>query len=785
MELLERSAGADYIRQRVYGQIVSKEYLPSPYKQPTELQQAIWKERYALPGEETIYDTLTRVAAAILDNPEERSEFYALFKAGVVIPAGRILAGAGSDRSVTLINCYVQNQVQDSMAGIMTAQREVGISMSHGAGVGTSFSTIRPKNAKVVRKATFSSGTIPFMQMWDSMSKTIRSAGERRGAMMATLADDHPDIEEFIQAKQTPGELTQFNISVLISDRFLNALEADQDWELGFWIPPHDDSYTRIRTKKIKHQVVAAELDKEVGDRADWYVYKTIPAKQLWQLIMESTYEYSEPGVIFIDRINQLNPLSNLEYIDCTNPCGEQPLPGDGSCNLGSINLLYCVKHPFTARAEFDYELLVRATRSMTIFLDCVLDKTQYPLESQRVEAKLKRRIGLGITGLAHCLLALGLRYGSESAVSFTADIMRQITDAAYEESVARAIASTPAVILGSDEHRKEYVRSEFIQTRLPTLKEKILKHGIRNCLLTSIAPTGTISLFAGNVSSGVEPVFAYTYSRKITRADEQQYLVHLVDPSIEWYNRFNKKQISADDLPSHFVSAQDLTVDEHLAMLAAAQSWTDSSVSKTINVPVDYSFEDFSQVYLKAYALGCKAVSTYRPSKVRGSVLEVGETQEVREVCPQEYQRPTSLSGQTLKVEWQGSAYYLTINRDADDKFRECFVNSKAPQSGEWLKLFCRQLSALARVGIDIRFLLIEAQEISSAGEGSFFNGRYYHSLAALLAHTIETYLYDKENKPLHTNNQNLQQCPSCKHFAIVVQSGCETCIECGYSKC
>ena len=561
------------------------------------IAEAIWDMKYRLkeadgtPVDQTVEDSWRRVAralAAVEDDPEAwEDRFYAALEDFKYLPAGRILAGAGTARSVTLFNCFVMGTIPDSMGGIFEHLREAALTMQQGGGIGYDFSTIRPKGADVTGVAADASGPLSFMDVWDAMCRTIMSAGSRRGAMMATMRCDHPDIEEFIAAKSDPARLRMFNMSVLVTDAFMEAVKADGPWELSF------------------------------GGK----VYHTVQARDLWNRIMRSTYDYAEPGVIFIDRINAMNNLGYAETIAATNPCGEQPLPPYGACLLGSVNLARLVADPFAPTARLDGAALDDLVRVAVRMMDNVVDASKFPLEAQAREAQAKRRIGLGVTGLADALLMLGLRYGSEEAAAQTGAWMKQIAHAAYRASVELAKERGPFPLFDAE----AFLASGNMAHMDAELREEIRQHGIRNALLTSIAPTGTISLYAGNVSSGIEPVFAYSYNRKVLQRDGSRTEEEVVDYAVQmWRDRMGDAP-----LPGHFVNAQTLAPEDHVRMQAAAQEWVDSSISKTINCPEDIGFEDFKNVYMQAWDTGCKGCTTYRPNDVTGSVLSVSETEE------------------------------------------------------------------------------------------------------------------------------------------------------------
>ena len=556
--------------------------------------------------------------------------------------------------------------------------REAALTLQQGGGIGYDFSTLRPKGALVAGVGADASGPVSFMDVWDSMCRTIMSAGSRRGAMMATLRVDHPDIEDFITAKRTPGRLSNFNLSVLVSDAFMHAVRCDLDWPLTF----------------------------------SGKTYRTVRARALWDTIMRSTYDYAEPGVIFIDRINQQNNLGYCETIAATNPCGEQPLPPYGACLLGSINLAKLVRRPFGDDAALDMAELEQLVKSAVRMMDNAIDVSRFPLEAQAREARAKRRIGLGVTGLADALILCRVRYGSPESLAFIRHWLEAISHAAYRASVELAKQKGPFPLYDMN----PYLARPHIQALPPDIYNAIAAHGIRNALLTSIAPTGTISLFADNVSSGIEPVFAFNYKRKILQPDGSRREEVVSDYAVRLFQA--KFGVDAA-LPDYFVNAQTIVPSDHLALQAAAQPFIDSAISKTINVPAAISFEGFSHVYLEAYESGCKGCTTYRPNSVTGSVLSV---EEPKDAIPAEtllasapaepelplppptprvekggvvymtrpLDRPEELPGRTYKIKWLDSdhAFYITINDIEKDGRRrpfEVFINSKNMEAYAW----------------------------------------------------------------------------------------------------
>tara|TARA_R110002110_G_scaffold18688_3_gene78291 strand:- start:1177 stop:3510 length:2334 start_codon:yes stop_codon:yes gene_type:complete len=773
------------------------------------IAEQIWDMKYRLHGEDgtpadlTVADSWTRVATALAqaEAPELRANWAKRFHEAMegyrFLPAGRILAGAGTSRDVTLFNCFVMGQIPDTMAGIFDNLKEAALTMQQGGGIGYDFSTLRPKGAPVLGVGADASGPLSFMDVWDAMCRTIMSAGSRRGAMMATMRCDHPDIEAFIEAKQEPGRLTMFNLSVLVSDAFMAAVKADDDWTLRFG-----------------------------GE-----TYKTLKARALWDRIIAATYAYAEPGVIFIDRINARNNLYYAEEIHATNPCGEQPLPPYGACLLGSINLAALVKDPFTENAhigESDLgDLVAVAIRGM----DNVIDISRFPLPEQRHEAQTKRRIGLGVTGLADALIMCRARYGSEASLDLIRTWMHTLSRAAYLASVELAKEKGAFPLFVAD----AYLAGETISALDKDIRDAIAEHGIRNALVTSIAPTGTISLFAGNVSSGIEPVFAFGYKRKVLMPDGTRREEHVQDFAVE---KFREAFGAEAALPDYFVNAQELAPEDHIAVQAAVQDYIDSSISKTINVPADISFEAFRHVYMDAYEKGLKGCTTYRPSDVRGSVLSVDETPApIPAPAPEQSALPLDapaaaeryekdgvvymskpleregvLPGFTYKLKWPESdhAIYITINDIVQDGRRrpfEIFINSKNMEHYAWTVALTRMISAVFRRGGDVTFVVEELKAVFDPRGGSWMKGRYVPSLLAAIGEVIEQHMIDtgfiaaKDGHPVtealravagdppppHDGPamMALKGCPRCGERGMVRQEGCETCTSCGYSKC
>lgn len=551
-----------------------------------DVKRLVCEPKYLEEGE-TRYDGCSRIADTLKDSPEHFEVFRDIIYDEYFLPAGRIQASVGAVRNTTAFNCYVSPTIPDSIEGIMDCLAKAAETMRLGGGDGFDFSTLRPKNALIKSLGSFSSGPISFMGMWDAMCQTIKSAGHRRGAMMATLRVDHPDIEEFITAKHKAGHLTNFNVSVLITDEFMKAVEDDAEFELRF----------------------------------DGVVYRTVNARMLWNKIMRSTWAHAEPGVIFIDKINRKNNLWYCEKIASTNPCGEQPLPPNGACLLGSFNLTKYLKFRHVDDigmgvmqdhdTYFDWELFKQHIPPVVRAMDNVIDNTVYPLKEQEIEAKNKRRMGLGVTGLANAISMLGMEYGDSDSIVFCEKILMTLRNEAYKASILLAKEKGPFPYFDAE----MYLQGEFIKTLPFDIQERIEKHGIRNSHLLSIAPTGTISLWAGNISSGIEPVFALDYMRN----------VYLPDGSI---GKFRLKDWAYDKYGLASKTSGQISAKEHIDMLCVASNYVDSACSKTCNVGDDVDFEDFKNLYKMAYLGGASGCTTFRPAAFeeesqRGAVME------------------------------------------------------------------------------------------------------------------------------------------------------------------
>lgn len=774
--------------------------------------KGIWEQRYKAEGERNIADTFLRVVHGVYakdEDPDARTQAFEALRLGLFIPAGRILSSAGlPNTKSTLQNCYVSCTIEDSIEGIHKAYSEAMITLGRYGGIGMDFSPIRPKGAKVGVQGLTSPGVVHWMQMWHEGADRVKQAGHRRGAMMGTLRDSHPDILDFIEAKHTKGALTNFNVSILVSDAFMQAVRDDADWYLGHPKPSTDP--TPIRG------MIA------IGGEQCW-VYKIIKARELWEKIMRSTYEYSEPGVIFIDKINNANNLWYCEDIRCTNPCGEQPLPPYGACNLGHINLARMVMDPFTSEAKIDWELLRSTVRVAVRFLDNVIDVSNFPLDEQAIEQQQKRRIGLGVTGLADMLIQLGLSYGQLEARNKVSSIMEGIARTAYHTSYLLATKHGAFPLYDNIRHGKK-----GLAARMNQLGAWHRDCGTRNSLLLTVAPTGTTSIVFGNVSSGIEPNFAFRTNRKVWVANNE-FETHTNESFISRFATHCGLEIASLDAA---ITASMLHPDDHIKMQAVVQEWIDASVTKTVNCPADIGFEHFKAIYEDAYDSGCKGCTAYRPSDVRGSVIEdvdnakalTGEPMPVQaevntvelqpthidniiltgHLKPQPLKRPDLLVGCTYKLKWPhfNDNIFLTIN-ESDGRPYEVFIASMDLRNIEWIVLACVQLSLSLRRGENATELAALFKKIQGASEGSFVAGKYYSSLVAYIGDILEQHFQKYElvgnkmsdagagiglgDKVVHgseTMRVTYKKCPKCS-APLIMSEGCENCPSCGHSKC
>ncbi|WP_454906740.1 adenosylcobalamin-dependent ribonucleoside-diphosphate reductase [Variovorax gossypii] len=738
---------------------------------PQGITQEVLLEKYCKGTESTEANVIDRVALAVAqaEAPELRQQWYQTFRANMLagaIGAGRIMSAAGSGIQATLINCFVQ-PIGDCMdgfddegaPGIYKALAMAAETMRRGGGVGYNFSAIRPRGARVKSTHSAASGPCSYMDVFDMSCKTVESAGARRGAQMGILSISHPDIFEFVKAKRTKGRWNNFNVSVGVTDAFMRAVEADEKWELVHKAEPSPDQFAQ------------GAFQRQDG----LWVYQTIAARELRDQIMRSTYDFAEPGIVFLDNMNKDNNLRYAEHIAATNPCGEQPLPPYGCCDLGPIILTRFVLDAFTPFARFDMDGFLRAVQTQVRFLDNVLDVTYWPLQEQSEESRSKRRVGVGFTGLGDALIMLGIRYNSPQGIEFGRSLTQQMRDAAYGASCALAQEKGQFPLFDAD----KYLEEGSFASRLPAhLKDAIRLHGIRNSHLLSIAPTGTVSLaFADNASNGIEPAFSWGYSRKKRMADgtEKHYPVldhafrvflrtlpdptarGLLDAVCRYRDEFavgsvihNVKEV----LPPSFVSALEMSATDHLRMLEAVQPFIDSAISKTVNIPADYPFDDFKDLYMQAWKAGLKGLATYRPNDTIGAVLSVGaptaqppvaalptkmaDLDPVTRVLDKRADGDLEAVNTRIRYMPSGSgdkSIYLSISfADVEGVLDgepvkvsrpvEVFIpggQSDVPQ--EWISTFARQLSLNARSGLLPKALQDARQVKSDRG-----NVRYGH---------------------------------------------------------
>ncbi|MBU3652726.1 MAG: adenosylcobalamin-dependent ribonucleoside-diphosphate reductase [Limnohabitans sp.] len=787
----------------------------------------VLQEKYLKPGEHGVQDLFARVARALasVEPLAVRAEMEARFLDNLyagAIGAGRIMSAAGTDIQATLINCFVQpvgDCIQgfddEGYPGIYEALREAAETMRRGGGVGYDFSRIRPKGARVRATASVASGPCSYINVFDQSCATVESAGARRGAQMGVLRIDHPDVVEFITAKRTPGRWNNFNVSVAVPDAFLQAVAQDHLWQLVHRAQPG-----------VEHMAQGAH-QREDGQ----WVYQTLPARELWDTIMRSAYDFAEPGILFLDRIEQDNNLRALETISATNPCGEQPLPPYGCCNLGPLILTAFVRNPFHAGgpAHFDFDAFERSAAVQVRALDNVLDLTFWPLPQQHQEAQAKRRIGVGFTGLGDALVMLGLRYNSSEGRAMAAQIAERLRNATYTASIelAQARGAFPLFDAGT------YLENGTFASRLPEpLKQAIRQYGIRNSHLLSVAPTGTVSLaFADNASNGIEPAFSWTYTRKKRQADGTTQSYEVQDHAWRVYKALGG---NTDHLPEAFVTALSMSAHDHIAMMQAVQPFIDTAISKTVNVPANYPYEDFKDLYMQAWRARLKGLATYRPNAILGSVLEVTPAPASSEapasapvIDPMrtviESRPKGALDAVAEKIEYwthegQKTLYLIVSflpmpsgNGEAtQDRAIEFFMPvGQNGESQQWITSSMRLLSLAARGGFleralqDMRKVAWDRGPVrlgTRVREDGATIPLWHDSEVAAMAYAIQNILAQRAQRAItgtsaitatpnevSSESSDLpvmagKKCPECGARAVIRKDGCDYCTQCGH---
>jgi ribonucleoside-diphosphate reductase alpha chain len=788
--------------------------LPAVAAQP--ISTDVLREKYLKDGEATEADLFRRVARALASvEPEPlradwERRFFDNLNAGA-IGAGRIMSAAGTALQATLINCFVQpvgDSIQgrddDGYPGIYEALREAAETMRRGGGVGYDFSRIRPRGAEVRATASLASGPCSYMDVFDHSCSTVESAGARRGAQMGVLRIDHPDVLEFITAKRTPGRWNNFNVSVGVSDEFMRTLQAGGDWSL-------------VHKARPGAQLLAGGAHLR-GDGL--WVYRTLPARQLWDTVMKSTYDFAEPGVLFMDTMNRENNLRYCERITATNPCSEQPLPAYGCCDLGPVILTRFVRHAFGfgGAPEFDFEGFARSVAVQVRALDNVLDVTYWPLQQQQAEAMSKRRIGVGFTGLGNAICMLNLRYDAPDGREMAARIARCMRDAAYAASVELAREKGAFPLFDA----ARYLEAGTFASRLDEpLKQSIREQGIRNSHLLSIAPTGTVSLaFADNASNGIEPPFSWTYRRKKREGDGSRTEYDVEDHAWRLYRSLGGDM---SKLPSSFVSALEMPASAHLAMMEAVQPFVDTAISKTVNVPADYPYEDFKDLYQEAWRAGLKGLATYRPNDILGSVLAEhpvassepegalpvpGAPDPMRSMI--ESRPKGTLPAVVEKLEYWTQAgrqaLYLVVSflplADGRERAIEFFMPvGQSVESQQWITSSMRLLSLAARGGFLERALADMRKVAWDRGPvrlGTYTKADgsqvplWHDSEVAAIAYAVQNIIARRKGEPVAVlatpqsaavlPSMAGAKCPECGAHAMIRKDGCDFCTQCGH---
>lgn len=800
---------------------------PQDLTQTQPISQDVLAEKYLKPGETGVEDLYRRVARALAsvekeaDRADWEQRFLDNLHAGA-IGAGRIMSAAGTAIQATLINCFVQpvgDAIQgvdeEGFPGIYEALREAAETMRRGGGVGYDFSRIRPRGAEVKGTHSMASGPCSYINVFDQSCSTVESAGARRGAQMGVLRIDHPDVMDFITAKRTPGRWNNFNVSVGVPDAFMEALGNDQPWELVHKARPG---------KPL--------LENGAYQRADgMWVYQTVAASTLWDTVMKSAYDFAEPGILFLDHIQQDNNLRYCESISATNPCGEQPLPPYGCCDLGPIILTRFIRNPFGFGGvpSFNFDAFDKAVALQVRALDNVLDVTFWPLEQQRAESAAKRRIGVGFTGMGNALAMLCLRYDREDGRAMAAKIAERMRDAAYEASVA--LGQEKGVFPKFD--AEGYLAPGTFASRLPAaLQARIRQHGLRNSHLLSIAPTGTVSLaFADNASNGIEPPFSWMYRRKKREADGSTSEYAVEDHAWRLYRELGG---DVDQLPDYFVNALAMTAGEHIAMMEAVQPFVDTAISKTVNVAADYPFDDFKDLYQKAWRAHLKGMATYRPNSILGSVLDTGSAAGdaaaaaaiAAAAAPVDPMRTViesrpkgALPAVADKIEyWTQEGHktlYIVVSflpvpaaegGGMVDRAIEFFMPvGQSGESQQWITSTMRMLSLAARGGFLERALSDMRKVAWDRGPvrlGTYQKAdgthvpMWHDSEVAAIAFALQNILARRASsaaaalapEPMVASAANQmpmmagKKCPECGAHAMIRKDGCDMCTQCGH---
>jgi ribonucleoside-diphosphate reductase alpha chain len=776
------------------------------------ISRDVLQEKYLKPGETDIEELFARVARALasVESEDQREQWQARFHANLragAIGAGRIMSAAGTNLEATLINCFVQpvgDCIQgvdaDGYPGIYEALREAAETMRRGGGVGYDFSRIRPRGAEVRATASIASGPCSYIDVFDHSCATVESAGARRGAQMGVLRIDHPDVLEFITAKRKPGRWSNFNVSVAVTQAFMEALDAGACWSLVHGAKPG-----------------GTLLEKGAHQREDgMWVYRTLPAAELWDTVMRSAYDFAEPGILFPDTINRDNNLRYCENIAATNPCGEQPLPPYGCCDLGPIILTRFVRQPFGfgGTPDFDFTAFAACVALQVRALDNVLDLTYWPLTQQRAEAMAKRRIGVGFTGMGDALSMLCLRYDEPAGRDMAVRIARAMRDAAYRASVALAREKGPFPAFDA----ARYLDSGTFASRLDEpLKREIREHGIRNSHLLSIAPTGTVSLaFADNASNGIEPAFSWTYTRRKRESDGSVTEYDVEDHAWRLYRTLGG---DTANLPRYFISAMEMPAAAHVAMMEAVQPFVDTAISKTVNVSEDYPYEDFKSLYHEAWTAGLKGLATYRPNSIVGAVLQTDAPKPAAEPSPPPIDpmrtviasRPKgALPAIAEKIEYwtqQGRQHlYLVVSflelPDGRQRAIEFFMPvGQSGESQQWVTASMRLLSLAARGGFLDRALADMRKVAWDRGPVRLGTYRkadgthvplWHDSEVAAIAYALQNLIAERNGQTVESAPPIVtapvvapmsgSKCPECGAYAMIRKDGCDYCTHCGH---